>query len=96
MHQGLALSSLLYVIVMEAVFRQLEMPYYGSCCMWTVCLCALQTFAGQTFPGQVILRNFHVGLHNVCKCRLYRPSHMICRYTERLLNVCLECMFCFS
>ena len=37
----------------------------------------------QTFPGQVILRNFHV--HNVCKYQLYRPSHTICRYTERLL-----------
>jgi len=40
-------------------------------------------FPGQTFPGQVILRNFH--LHNVCKYQLYRPSHTICRYTERLL-----------
>ena len=37
----------------------------------------------QTFPRQVILRNFHV--HNVCKYQLYRPSHTICRYTERLL-----------
>jgi len=42
-----------------------------------------QTFPGQTFPGQVILRNFHV--HSVCKYQLYRPSHTICRYTERLL-----------
>ena len=40
-------------------------------------------FPGQTFPGQVILRNFHV--HSVCKYQLYRPSHTICRYTERLL-----------
>ena len=40
-------------------------------------------FPGQTFPGQVILRNFHV--HNVCKYQLCRPSHAICRYTERLL-----------
>jgi len=42
-----------------------------------------QTFPGQTFPRQVILRNFHV--HSVCKYKLYRPSHTICRYTERLL-----------
>jgi len=40
-------------------------------------------FPGQTFPGQVILRNIHV--HSVCKYKLYRPSHTICRYTERLL-----------
>ena len=40
-------------------------------------------FPGQTFPGQVILRNFHV--HSVCKYQLCRPSHTICRYTERLL-----------
>ena len=40
-------------------------------------------FPDKTFPGQVILRNFHV--HNVCKCQLYRPSHTIYRYTERLL-----------
>jgi len=37
----------------------------------------------QTFPGQVMLRNFQV--HNVCKYQLYRPSHAICRYTEHLL-----------
>ena len=42
-----------------------------------------QTFHGQTFPGQVILRNFHV--YSVCKYQLYRPSHTICRYTEHLL-----------
>jgi len=40
-------------------------------------------FPDKTFPGQVILRNFHV--HTVCKYPLYRPSHTICRYTERLL-----------
>jgi len=40
-------------------------------------------FPGQTFPGQVILRNFQV--HNVCKYQIYRPSQTICVYTERLL-----------
>jgi len=40
-------------------------------------------FPYKTFPGQVILRNFHV--RSVCKYQLYRLSHTICRYTERLL-----------
>ena len=51
-------------------------PYCSVDCQ--VCHNALQTF-----PGQVILRNFHV--HNVCKYQLYSPSHTICRYTDRLL-----------
>jgi len=29
----------------------------------------------ETFPGQVILRNVHVLVHNVCKYQLQRPSH---------------------
>ena len=33
MHQGSALSPLLFVIVMEAIFNFLEWPYPGSCCM---------------------------------------------------------------
>jgi len=40
-------------------------------------------FPGHTFPGQVILKNIDV--HSVCKYKLYRPSHTICRYTEHLL-----------
>ena len=35
-------------------------------------------FPYKTFPGQVILRNFHV--HSVCKYQLYRPSHTICMW----------------
>ena len=36
MHQGSALSPLLFVIVMKAIsreFKNLEWPYPGSCCM---------------------------------------------------------------
>ena len=35
MHQGSALSPLLFVIVMEAISRvnNLELPYHGCCCM---------------------------------------------------------------
>jgi len=42
-----------------------------------------KTFPRQMFPGQIILRNFHV--HNVCKYQLCMSSHMTCRYTEHLL-----------
>ena len=52
---------------------QAEAPSVASCCHR-----ASSTRALQTFPGQVILRNFHV--HSVCKYQLYRPSHTICRY----------------
>jgi len=41
----------------------------------------LQTVPGQTFPGQVVRRNFHV--YNVREYQLY--SHTICWYTGRLL-----------
>jgi len=37
MHQGLALSPLLFVIVMEAIRREFRMPYHGSCCMLMTC-----------------------------------------------------------
>ena len=34
MHQGSALSPLLFVIIMEEVsIENLELPYHGSCCM---------------------------------------------------------------
>jgi len=33
MHQGSALSTLLFVIVMEAISREFEMPCHGSCYM---------------------------------------------------------------
>ena len=33
MHQGSALSPLLFVIVMEAISREFRAPYPGSCCM---------------------------------------------------------------
>jgi len=33
MHQGSALSSLLFVIVMETMSIESELPYHGSCCM---------------------------------------------------------------
>jgi len=32
-HQGSASSPLLFVMVMEALSRELELPYHGSCCM---------------------------------------------------------------
>jgi len=38
MHQGSALSPLLYVMVMEALSRESELPYHGSCCMQMTCL----------------------------------------------------------
>jgi len=31
MHKGSALSPLLFVIVMEAVYREFKMPSHGSC-----------------------------------------------------------------
>jgi len=33
MHQGSALSPLLFVMVMEALSRDSELPYHGNCCM---------------------------------------------------------------
>ena len=33
MHQGSALSPLLFLVVMEALSRDSELPYHGSCCM---------------------------------------------------------------
>ena len=33
MHQGSALSPLLFVMVMEAYLENSELPYHGSCCM---------------------------------------------------------------
>ena len=33
MHQGSALSPMLFVIIMEAIYRELKLPYPGSCCM---------------------------------------------------------------
>jgi len=32
-HQGSALSPLLFVIVMEALSKNAELPYHRSCCM---------------------------------------------------------------
>ena len=33
MHQGSALRPMLFVIIMEAIYRELNLPYPGSCCM---------------------------------------------------------------
>ena len=73
----------------EVCYHYVNLSHVGA---WVVTCNAMRTYladgpanvnALQTFPGQVILMNFHV--HNVCKYQLYRPSHTICRYTESLL-----------
>ena len=39
MHQGSALSPLLFVIVTDAIYLQHSgLPYHGSCCMLMTCL----------------------------------------------------------
>jgi len=46
---------------------------------------ALQMFPGQSLSRTDISWTSYTNVHNVNKYQLYRPSHMICRYMERLM-----------